>query len=224
MPTCFSVPHLNGSLPLTRLILRLVWTNSNSVIQWFKSCKHTTHPSVSWFPFFHPSLSFIIFLTPSPTVLANTSDGSATKPTISLSCSPSSLTIQTPHLSPPHIPITFISIFCLFSHFYPFFILPLFSFFLSSSPLCSLSFSAFCPSTLPFCPGISSALSASCLSPSFAPFLLSYNLCTFFPFFHSSLHLSSRIFCYFCPPSLFAPSITLFFHSLASFYQHKPCT
>ena len=105
--------YLSGSLPLTRLILRLVRTKSNSVIQWFRTCNYNT--PLSHFPFFHPSLSFIVFLTPSPIVLANTSDGSPNKPTISLSCSPSSLPIQTPHLSPPHhdIRLTFPNILFL---------------------------------------------------------------------------------------------------------------
>ena len=59
LPVSASLTYLSGSLPLNRLILRLVWTNSNSVIQLSKTCKHTTQPYVS-FPFFHPSLFFII--------------------------------------------------------------------------------------------------------------------------------------------------------------------
>ena len=78
------------------------------------------------------------------------------------------LSFYHPHLSlSPHASVTFISVFCLFP---PFSIL-LRCFFLSLlPPLWSLSFSPFSTSTLPFFPGNSSALSAYCLSPSFAPF------------------------------------------------------
>ena len=41
---------LSGSLPLTRLILRLV-RKSNSVIQWFKTCNYNT--PLSHFSFMH---------------------------------------------------------------------------------------------------------------------------------------------------------------------------
>ena len=83
LPPCYpvlaSLTYLSGSLPLTRLILRLVRTKSNSVIQWFKTCNYNTPLSHFSFLFFtphFPSSFFSPLLPPFWLTPANTSDGS----------------------------------------------------------------------------------------------------------------------------------------------------
>ena len=82
-------------------------------------------------------------------------------------------------------------------------------------PLWSLSFSPFSTSTLPFIPGNSSALSAYCLSPSFAPFSTLFQPLYSFSHFSPSLfsvhsHISILFsLSFFLPPSIafFPPSL-----------------
>ena len=179
-------------------------------------------PSSAFFPLLHPP-PLLLFLTLLP-------------PLCSLSFSPFSAStlpfslFSSFLLSSPCFPVTFITIFCLFPLFFPFFILlRCFSFFLSLlPPLCPLSFSPFSTSTLPFSLEILQLyLLPVRLSPSFAPVSTLFQPLYFFshsPIFLSISLLHSHISCSLSPPCLFPPPIAFFFPSLASCSHLSPST